>query len=361
MTPKQRLSLSLSRSASLDRIPIFMWFHPETAQRLADVLEIPLGHVSAAMGNDVYQTWIGNNFAMEGVQHERDGERHTDAWGITWERQNGFNQIAAYPLMDASTETLARYAFPHDRIPELLGSMEALAPFRDTHFIGCDVSPCVFELLNRLFGMEDAMLRLAEDAPEMRGFIERMADFGVALAEAGCAHCHPDWLWTGDDIGGQQGMMLSPEMWREAIRPGMQRIIDVGRRYGLPVAYHSCGAIRPVIPDLIEMGVAVLNPIQCDCPGMEPASLKAEFGRHLTFMGGVDTINLLPRGTVSEVRRATRTLIDAMTSDGGGYILAASHTIAPETPLDNIFAMYHEAGLTRAMIFDAAAEIRRAM
>ena len=358
MTSKQRVLNAISRKP-VDRIPIFMWFHPETMQRLAEVLEIPAAYVGDAMGNDVYQTWIGNNFAMEGIEHEHDGERHTDAWGITWERQNGFNQIATYPLMDADAETIKRYAFPHDRIPDLLKSMEALEPFRATHFIGCDVSPCMFELLNRLFGMECAMLQLAENSPEIRQFIDTMTDFGIALSEAGCVQCKPDWLWTGDDVGGQQGMMLSPAMWREMIRPGMQRIMDVGRRHALPIAYHSCGAIRPIIPDLIDMGVTVLNPIQCDCPGMEPTSLKAEFGKHLTFMGGVDTINLLPRGSVSDVRHATRALLDTMTAGGGGYILAASHTIAPETPMDNIFAMYHEAGLSREMIFDVAAEIRK--
>ena len=352
--------LNAIKRVPVDRVPIFMWFHPETARRLAEVLEIPPALVGVVMGNDVCQTWIGNNFAMEGIVHERDGERHADDWEIVWERQNGFNQIATYPLQDADGEKVERYEFPHDRIPALLKNMDALAPFRETHFIGCDTSPCVFELLCRLFGMEGAMLRLAEDAPETRRLIARAADFGEALAVAGCGLRHIDWLWTGDDVGGQQGMMLSPEMWRERVRPAMARIIDVGRRCGLPIAYHSCGAIRPIIPDLIEIGVTVLNPIQCGCPGMEAASLKAEFGERLTFMGGIDTIGLLPRGSVSEVRRAVRALLDTMTSGGGGFILAASHTIAPETPLENIFAMYHEAGLTKEMISDAAANARTA-
>ncbi|MCL1909592.1 MAG: hypothetical protein FWG05_01515 [Kiritimatiellaeota bacterium] len=358
MTSKQRVANAIARKP-VDRVPVFMWFHPETVTRLAETLEIAPRHVASVMGNDVFQTWVGNNHAMEGVQHEHDGERHTDDWGITWERQYGFNQIVNHPLANATDDEIDRYEFPHDRIPALLKNMDAMTPFQDTHFIGCDVSPCALELMYRIFGMERAMLELACDTPAIRRFIGKTADFGVALSVAACAHCHMDWLWTGDDVGGQHGMILSPEMWRETIRPAMARIVDVGRQSGLPVAYHSCGAIRPIIPDLIEIGVNVLNPIQCDCPGMVAASLKAEFGKHLTFMGGVDTINLLPRGSVSDVRRATRALIDTMTSDGGGFILAASHTIAPETPMENIFAMYHEAGLTKEMIFDAASELRR--
>jgi uroporphyrinogen decarboxylase len=109
------------------------------------------------------------------------------------------------------------------------------------------------------------------------------------------------------------------------------------------------------------MGLDVLNPVQCNCPGMEAAELKREFGRELTFMGGVDTQGLLPTATAGEVRRATRELIDTMTADGGGYILAASHTIPPETPMENIFAMYAEAGISREEAFDRAAAVRAAL
>jgi len=91
---------------------------------------------------------------------------------------------------------------------------------------------------------------------------------------------------------------------------------------------------------------------------MDPLGLKNEFGKGLACIGGVDTQHLLPNGSVEEVRAATARLVEGMTSDGGGYILAASHTVPPETPLDNIFAMYHEAGISREEIFDRASDIR---
>jgi uroporphyrinogen decarboxylase len=107
------------------------------------------------------------------------------------------------------------------------------------------------------------------------------------------------------------------------------------------------------------MGVDVLNPIQCNCPGMDPLELKKEFGRDLAFMGGVDTVELLPNGTVKEVRTSTARLLRGMTADGGGYILAASHTVPPETPDENIFALFAEAGVSREEIFDRAAGFRK--
>jgi uroporphyrinogen decarboxylase len=179
------------------------------------------------------------------------------------------------------------------------------------------------------------------------------------LAEEACRRYRFDWVWTGDDVGGQQSMMMSPDMWREMIKPHLAAVFRVAHTHRRWVAYHSCGAIRPIIPDLIEMGLHVLNPIQGNCPGMDPLELKRDFGDKLAFMGGVDTQGGLPHGTSAEVRRATRTLLDGMTAGGGGYILAASHTVPPETPDENLFAMYAEAGVSREEIFDRAADIRR--
>jgi uroporphyrinogen decarboxylase len=143
------------------------------------------------------------------------------------------------------------------------------------------------------------------------------------------------------------------------VRPHLERIVRTGKSHGLPVAYHCCGALRPIIPDLVAMGIDVLNPIQCNCPGMDALELKREFGRHLTFMGGVDTVDLLPKGAPRSVFTETVRLIDGMTADGGGYILAASHTVPPETPLENIFALYEAAGVRREEILDRAALLRR--
>jgi len=153
-------------------------------------------------------------------------------------------------------------------------------------------------------------------------------------------------------------LMMSPEMWREQIKPELQRIFNVGKSAGVWLAHHCCGSLRPIIPDLVEMGLDVLNPIQSNCPGMDPVELKKEFGRELSFMGGVDTVDVVPYGTVDEVRRSTAKLLEVMTADGGGYILAGSHTIPPETPVENIFALFNEAGVSKKEIFDRAAHIR---
>jgi uroporphyrinogen decarboxylase len=357
MTPRDRV-LAAIRKKPADRVPIFMWFHPETTAKLARLLEVEPRCVPEAMGNDVVQTWVNNNYAMEGVVHDRDGEGHVDEWGIHWVKQFHFNQIEHYPLREASPEALRAYRFPEDRFESLLALMNPVLENRRDFFVGCDVSPCVFEMYWRLRGMDDALLDFASQPEVARDFLRRCADFAIWLGERACERFALDWYWTGDDVAGQRSMIMSPASWRRLVKPELERVFAVGRTHALPIAYHSCGALRPIIPDLIEIGMNVLNPVQCNCPGMDALELKREFGSQLTFMGGVDTQGVLPFGSADDVRRATARLVEGMTIDGGGYILAASHTIPPETPDENIFAMYEEAGMSRQEIFDRAAAIR---
>lgn len=357
MDSRERVHAALNRQKT-DRVPIWFWYHPETSRRLAEVLAIPPSLVADALGDDIRQTWVGNNNAMEGIIHDREGEGHTDPWGIRWVRQGGFNQVEKSPLADAGEEEILRYGFPYGHTDELLSTMDAVLASPGHRFIGCDISPCLLELMFRVRGMEGALLDLAASPETTRAFLNNAADFSIHMAREACRRFPLDWLWTGDDVGSQRSMIISPQRWREMIGPQLARIFSAGKSAGVRVAYHSCGSIRPIIPDLIAMGLDVLNPIQCNCPGMDPAELKKEFGKNLSFMGGLDTQQLLPEGSPEEVFRATKELIDLMTDGGGGYILAASHTVPPETPLENIFAMYEAAGVTRQQIQDNAADIR---
>jgi uroporphyrinogen decarboxylase len=357
MNSKQRVQAALER-VPVDRVPVYMWFHPATAVHLSELLEIPSSYLGQAMGNDVQQTWVNNNYAMEGIVHEKDGESHTDLWGIKWVKQYFFNQIEGFPLENASQEEVLAYQFPYDHLEFLLDLMEPVIAHSEDTFIGCDVSPCAFEMYWRLRGMENALIDISSDADFAYTMLSRCIDFSIELSEQACARFPLDWLWTGDDVAWQLGMIMSPKAWRTLIKPQLARVFAVGKKFNLWVAYHCCGALRPIIPDLIEIGLDVLNPVQGNCPGMDPLELKAEFGDQLTFMGGLDTQYMLPNGSVSEVRRETDRLLEGMTTGGGGYILAASHTIPPETPDENIFAMYEQAGISREEIFDRASNIR---
>jgi uroporphyrinogen decarboxylase len=358
MNSKERVLAALEHRSS-DRVPIFMWFHPATAERWSRMLEIPRSGLNEVMANDVRQAWVNNNFAMEGISHAHDGEWHVDDWGIKWVRQYYFNQISHHPLKDASQEEIYRYRFPVDHLEDLLKPMQPVQAESGSCFTGCDVSPCAFEMYWRLRGMENTMLDLISEPELARYLLKGCVDFSITLAEQVIQRFTLDWLWTGDDVASQQSLMISPKTWRALIKPELARIFAVAKEHKLWLAYHCCGAMRPIIPDLIEIGMDVLNPLQGNCPGMEPLTLKREFGSAITFMGGLDTQDLLPNGSAAQVGRETRRLIEGMTAGGGGFILAASHTIPPETPDENIFALYAAAGISRAEIFDRAADFRR--
>ena len=199
----------------------------------------------------------------------------------------------------------------------------------------------VFELAWQLRGMENFLTEMAIDPAIPTYMMERITDIIVEvtrrlLDEAGD---EIDMVYFYDDIGGNQNLLISKKMWRTFIRPCHQKLIDIAKRRGKLVMYHTDGAVRPLIPDLIEMGVDVLNPIQPGTSGMDAAALKRDFGARLSFHGGVDIVGLLPTASPTQVRKTARRLVSDLGQDGG-YIMAGSHHIQCDTPLENIFALY---------------------
>jgi uroporphyrinogen decarboxylase len=146
-----------------------------------------------------------------------------------------------------------------------------------------------------------------------------------------------------DDLGNQNGPMFSLELYRDFYKPHHQRFIKLCREFGIKVFHHDDGGMRAFLPDLVEIGIEILNPVQWSCPGMELTALKNDFGKRICFHGGVENQKILPFGTAEEVRAEVRHCIDDLACDGTGYILAPCHNLQSLTPIENIIAMYDEA------------------
>jgi uroporphyrinogen-III decarboxylase len=144
---------------------------------------------------------------------------------------------------------------------------------------------------------------------------------------------------TGDDFGTQTGLFMSPAMWRRFLRPGFQAFIGLGQRYGCKVAHHSCGSIKPIIPDLIECGLDILNPIQPEARDMAGPELKRLFGDRLSFHGSLSIQRTLPFGTPEQIRKEVRERFEAL-GPGGGFIFCTAHNIQADTPLSNVEALF---------------------
>ncbi|MGA2478889.1 MAG: uroporphyrinogen decarboxylase family protein, partial [Spirochaetia bacterium] len=141
-------------------------------------------------------------------------------------------------------------------------------------------------------------------------------------------------------FAGQQGLLLSPELFRKMIKPCLKRYFRLVReKTPARLHLHSCGALRDILPDLVDIGVEVLNPVQVSARGMDPAELKRTFGGSLSFWGGVDTQHVLSRGTPQEVAREARRIAEIL-GKGGGYVLNPVHNIQPDVPPANIVALF---------------------
>jgi len=195
-----------------------------------------------------------------------------------------------------------------------------------------------------MMGMERALVAMHSEPAIVEAAIAHVEEFlleysrRLIRATGGLA----DVFYLGDDFAGQTGMLLSPEAWRRFLKPAYRKIIGLARSHGLKVWFHSCGTFRPVMPDLIDLGIDVWETVQAHLPGNEPEFLKREYGRHIAFFGGISTQQTLPFGSPDQVRAEVRERIRVL-GEGGGYICGGDHTIMPETPIENAQAMIDEA------------------
>ena len=148
-----------------------------------------------------------------------------------------------------------------------------------------------------------------------------------------------DGVYVGDDFGTQNGLAISPSMWRKYIKPRYKKLVSVVKKYGLKYCHHSCGGVRQIIPDMIELGFDVLNPVQPLAFGMDPYALGEEFGKDIAFYGGIDEQKTLPNGSVEDVKSEVFHRIKTL-GKYGGYIVAPSHAFQPDTPMENVIAVY---------------------
>jgi uroporphyrinogen decarboxylase len=200
-------------------------------------------------------------------------------------------------------------------------------------------------------GMEQLFMDLALDPDIPYEIMRHISDVFVVLAERTLTQLgdRVDLIWTSDDIAHQHGMLMSLPMWRELIFPHHDRFNRRVHEMGGRVMYHSCGSIVDALPGLIEMGIDVLDVLQFSADNMVPEHLKSTYGDQLSFHGGADVQQLLPRASEEEVASTIRHIIAVMGREGG-FILSPSHAVQVDTPPANIVAIYREAGSLMASL-----------
>lgn len=266
-------------------------------------------------------------------------------WGV--ERGGGYyGQPLSHPLAGVETvEQVEAYTgYPSPDWFDFSHLRAECERWRDYAIIG---GPwvVVFTDATELVGMSEFFMKMHTHPDVMHAVMNKVSDFyhemAVRFFEA--VGNRIDIFFFGDDMGTQQSMIISLKHWREYCKPHIQRFLKLGKQAGYKTMFHSCGAVRQMIPDLIEMGLDALNPIQVRARGMDLSDLKRDFGDRMTFHGAFDHQQVLPFGSESDVRAEVHRVLDIM-SPGGGYCLAPSHDLMlDEFPPQNVIAMYDEA------------------
>jgi uroporphyrinogen decarboxylase len=372
MEPRDRVLTALDHREA-DRVPRdlagtrYSSIHAEAYARLRPALGLPEAEITivdttqglAHVHDDVLDRF-GADVALvasgspSGYRREvvSDGEyeRFVDEWGVVRARPIGglYYESSTAPLKGViSAADVAAFAWPDPRDPgRLVGMAERARHIREVEhravFVG-SLCAGVTEMHFRLRGYEDGYMDMAADQGLARRLMERITELKLAYWERVLDEIGDliDIAAEADDLGAQHAPLFSPQAYRGIVKPLHAEIVAlIKRRSRARFFLHSCGAIRSLIPDLIEIGVDCLNPVQVSADGMDTASLKTEFGRDITFWGGaVDPQRVLARGTPEEVRAETRRRIEEL-KPGGGYVFASVHNIQAHVPVENILAMW---------------------
>jgi uroporphyrinogen decarboxylase len=307
--------------------------------RLAQALDVDVRGVTPNM--------VRKNPTLETI----DGvNRFTDEWGIEWEQPPGtlYFHASRGPLAgDISEKDIETFPWPDTTDPALFEGLVTQA--RQYHEQGYAVIlECIcagmFEMCCRVRGAEQFYMDMAMNPSLACALMDKFVALKIAFYQAAAEELgpHVQFIREGDDVAGQESLLMSPQMYRGMIKPRHKTLFEAQKRAFDPpffVWFHSDGAIYDILPDFIEIGVEVLNPLQLTARGMDVTRVKSEFGKDLAFWGaGVNTQQILPRGTADEVRQDVRNRIEIL-RPGSGFVFGTVHNIQDDVPVENILAM----------------------
>ena len=356
MTHRERILTALGHRVP-DRCPLYASFTPEFAVRLREALGVRLGsHHNPHGGGNTYQLertldfdmlltsvgWANGYYANE--TYNPGQSSYTDEWGITWKNTpyatrfgDGFyTEMVGCPLADDAR--IAGYRAPDPDRPGLYADSERMIrEFKAEYWIVGATVTTIFETAWALRGYERLLTDFLTDPDLADAVLDIPFRYHLRAAER-LVRMGVDMIWIGDDVGGQNNMIMSPETWRRFLKPRMAKFIAAIKAINpsLKVAYHSDGWFYPIIEELIEVGVDILNPIQTR--SMDPVALKKDFGDRLCFWGSIDEQHTLPFGTPADVRAEVATRL-ATLGKSGGLIIAPSQHVQLDTPVENFLAM----------------------
>lgn len=341
MTGKQRWRAVLEGNRP-DRVPCDYWGTAEITSRLMADLSCPTERdLWSKLGVDkcIY-TGPVNPRAKETGWHLQS---LFSLWGVETKPisydTGQYQEDAFHPLGAAQcVADVEQFPWPSPDEFDTQPLRDVCREWPDHPVLGATSEP--FYLYCRLRGMEKALEDLIERPEIAESILAHIFEFdyaliGRVLREAGDS---VDLIYLAEDLGTQESLLISPALFRKFLKPRMAALADLVHSYGKFVFHHDDGAIRPLIPDLLEVGIDILNPIQWRCKGMDRQRLASDFGDRVAFHGGIDNQQTLPFGTVDQVRQEVKDNLQQFTR----YIVAPCHNLQANTPTENVVAMYEQ-------------------
>lgn len=355
MSPRERITATLTRQP-VDRLPVDLWYTEEVGADLR-------AHYGVATDLDLYRAmqldkivWFFPPYPpvdeanAERAARDEHGGMIRSLWGTPMKPQRAgdamYHEVAGAPLAEYDTvERLDEYPYWPD--PEQFDYAGMAAQIRGVAGEFATMGPWVslFEVYCQMRGLQTALMDLAQRPKYVHAVLDRLEHIQGELMRR-CFAAGGDDMQLGlvsDDMGTQDGLLISPRMWDRFFKDRMKRWCDLIHDCGKHVFYHSDGAVEPLIPRLIEAGVDVLNPIQHVCPGMDCASLKEKYGDRLIFHGAIDNQRVLPFGSPEDVQSEVRRCLATLGAGRSGYIVCSCHNVQAGTAVANVVALVETA------------------
>jgi uroporphyrinogen decarboxylase len=346
MTPRERILATIDRRPT-DRTPVDLWLTPEVLQSLREHTgqsdELAIYH---QLGLDKI-VWVFPGYGG-GRFDPNEGNGQT-MWGVPTRMIRAgaatYQEFGRPPLGDC--EDIAQLddypLWPDPANFDYAGAKTWAQRARTSGF--ATIGPWIshFEIYCQMRGLENSLMDIAANPDFLDATLERIDSIQTAMLERFLGEMGDliDIVFISDDMGTQESLLISPRAWERHFRDRLRNWCDLIHRHGKRVLYHTDGAVRPLLPSLVNCGIDILNPIQHICPGMERDSLQRDFGGQVTFHGGVDNQRVLPFGSADDVRNETRACLETLGQDGG-FICCSCHNVQAGTPVENILAMIEE-------------------
>ena len=347
ITPHQRVELSLNNNQP-DRIPFDFWAVPEINKALKDYLNVKnQNELLDLLSVDCRE--VKASYHGPAPIQKNDGS-YIDRWGshrkkVTNRYGGNYYEYASFPLKNASSVSAVENwdGWPQKEYWDFSNIINRVKKINSKieYYIKFELGG-IFETAWGLYGFENFLLDLKRDPKIPNAIMSCVTDLLISLAEKllNKAEEYIDIIYTFDDVGTQNNLLMSKQMWGKYILPHHQKLNKVIKNYDVKIMYHSCGAVYPLIKDFInKMNIDILNPLQPRAKGMDLQRIKDNYGERISFHGAIDIQKTLPCCTPYEIKREIKKSCEILGRDGG-YICAPAHKIQVDTPLENIIAMY---------------------